>query len=93
MTGPGPLTSTTSCRNEEVSASCVCQGGGWSTGLKGGQYVSRKRQSSCAVEEGWGTQLSVGAELQATSRLQGLGQRKWGAAAGGGPWGEKQQQI
>ena len=33
--------------------------------------------------EGWGTKLCVGAELQATARLLGLGHRKWGA----GSWG------
>lgn len=73
---------------------CVCGGGGGSTALQGGQEVSRKRESFCAVDmEGQATKLSAGARLQAPSRLQGPGQRKWGAAAGGGPWGEEQQQI
>lgn len=69
VTGPGSLSSTTSCRNEVVSG-------------EGGQSVSRERKTVCVVE-GWGTKLSVGAGLQATSGLPGLGQRKWGA----GSWG------
>lgn len=44
--------------------------------------MSKERKTVCVVE-GRGTTLSVGAGLQATSRLPGLGQRKWGA----GSWG------
>lgn len=77
-----------------LSGCCVCVGGGGFTALQGGQEVSRKRESFRAVDvEGQATKLSAGARLQAPSRLQGPGQRKWGAAAGGGPWGEERQQI
>lgn len=89
---------TEACPGRPVPSSqrllCVCWGEGGSTALQGGQEVSRKRESFCAVDvEGQATKLSAGARLQAPSRLQGPGQRKWGAAAGGGPWGEEQQQI
>lgn len=78
-------------QKQGVSQAAVCPGRGWSTRTEGGQDMGRERKTLCAAEE-WGPSSVWEQNSRPHPGSQAWGRESGEQAAGGGPWGEEEQQ-